>query len=154
MMKLTDSRLKHSLNVARKMKQIVQDNPDFFNCKPEEVFYLGIVHDIAYEFVEDSLFHEHKGGELLQNLDFKYWREVFYHGDPDADYASPELVLLNYADLTTGPNGENMTISERLSDIAARYGESSIQYTKAKRLSEIVIRDFTARIPYLHTNEK
>ncbi len=145
-MEFTDSRLNHSLNVARKMKEIVQNNPDLFTCKPEEVFYLGIVHDIAYEFVEDPISHENKGGELLKALDFKYWREVYYHGDPDAEYSSQELMLLNYADLITGPNGENWTISERLSDIANRYGESSIQYIKAKRLSEIIIHDFVSII--------
>lgn len=145
-MKFTDSRLNHSLNVARKMKEIVQNNPDLFTCKPEEVFYLGIVHDIAYEFVNDPVFHEHKGGELLKELEFKYWKEVYYHGDPDTDYNSIELMLLNYADLITGPNGENLTISDRLSDIAIRYGESSIQYIKAKRLSEKVIHEFVPRI--------
>ena len=111
MMKFTDSRLNHSLNVARKMKEIIQNNPDLFTCKPEEGFYLGIVHDIAYEFVEDPIFHEHKGGELLKELGFKYWREVYYHGDP-----------------------------------ANRYGESSIQYIKAKRLSEKVICEFVPKI--------
>lgn len=146
MMKFTDSRLNHSLNVARKMKEIIQNNPYLFTCKPEEGFYLGIVHDIAYEFVEDPIFHEHKGGELLKELGFKYWREVYYHGDPDANYISPELMLLNYADLITGPNGENLTISERLIDIANRYGESSIQYIKAKRLSEKVICEFVPKI--------
>ena len=146
MMKLTDSRLNHSLNVAHKMMEIVQNNPDLFACKPEEVFYLGIVHDIAYEFVEDPIFHEHKGGELLKELEFKYWREVYYHGDPDAEYTSLELMLLNYVDLITGPNGENLTISERLSDIANRYGDASIQYIKAKRLSEIVMHDFFPKI--------
>ncbi len=146
MMKFTDSRLNHSMNVARRIKEIVQNNPDLFTCKPEEGFYLGIVHDIAYEFVEDPVLHEHKGGELLKELGFKYWREVYYHGDPDTDYTSPELMLLNYADLITGPNGENLTIPERLNDIANRYGESSIQYIKAKRLSEIVMHDFVPRI--------
>jgi len=146
MMEFTDSRLNHSLNVARKMKEIVQNNPDLFTCKPEEVFYLGIVHDIAYEFVEDPISHENKGGELLKALDFKYWKEVYYHGDPDAEYSSLELMLLNYADLITGPNGENWTISERVGDIANRYGESSIQYIKAKRLSEIIIHDFVSII--------
>ena len=151
MMKFTDSRLNHSLNVARKMKEIIQNNPDLFTCKPEEGFYLGIVHDIAYEFVEDPIFHEHKGGELLKEMDFKYWREVYYHGDPDAEYTSPELMLLNYADLITGPNGENLTISERLSDIANRYGDSSIQYIKAKRLSEKVNHEF---IPHMKVTTK
>ena len=141
MMKLTDSRLDHSLNVARKMQDFVQKNPDSFNCKPEEMFYLGIVHDVAYEFVEDPVFHEHIGGEFLKAMDFKFWREVYFHGDPDAEYISTELMLLNLADMTTGTNGENMTLDERLQDIADRYGKSSIQYKKAKRLSE-KIRNF------------
>lgn len=146
MMDFSDSRLKHSLNVARKMQDIAQNNPDTFHCKPEDMFYLGIVHDIAYQFVEDPVLHEHKGGELLKDLDFKYWREVYHHGDPDTDYSSDELMLLNFADLTTGPNGESMTIKERLDDISLRYGEASVQFVKAKKLSEIVIRDFVPKI--------
>ena len=100
-MKLTAARLNHSLEVARKMQEIVQSNPDFFDCCPEDMFYLGIVHDIGYEFVEDQPKHEKKGGEILKKLDFKYWKEVYYHGNPTIEYDSPELMLLNYADLIT-----------------------------------------------------
>lgn len=142
MMELTESRFNHCLNVARKMREIVQGNPDLFDCKPEEMFYLGFVHDVAYEFVDDQTLHEHTGGELLKDMGFKYWKEVYYHGDPDSGYSSPELILLNWADLTTGPNGEDMTMSERLQDIADRYGDSSMQYENAKKLSEIVTHSF------------
>jgi len=146
MMKFTDSRLNHSLNVARKMKEIVQKNPELFDCKPEEMFYLGIVHDVAYEFVENQVHHEHVGGELLRTLGFKYWKEVYYHGDPDAKYNSSEIMLLNYVDLIIGPNGEHMTIDERLQDIANRYGDLSVQYKKAKKLSELILTTFLPQL--------
>ncbi len=135
-MELTTAKINHSLGVARKMRSIAQRYPELFTCSPEEIFYIGIVHDIAYEFVEDPILHEHTGGELLRKLDFKYWREVYYHGDPNSEYISNELLLLNFADMTTGPNGEDMTIDERLKDIANRYGDSSEQFIKAVRLAE------------------
>lgn len=148
-MRLTKDRLRHSIGVARMMQSIVQKVPHHFQCSPEESFYLGLLHDTAYEFVEDVTTHEHVGGELLHNLGYKYWREVFYHGDPDADYNSNELWLLNYADMVVGPHGESMTITERVNDIMRRYGNDSIQYSKACRLAQMIEEKFA-----LFTDEK
>ena len=43
---------------------------------------------------------------------------------------SDELFLLNYADMTTGPNGEDFSFEERLVDIASRFGKESTAYKK------------------------
>lgn len=96
---------------------------------------LGLIHDAAYEFVENQEEHEHKGGEILRSNGYRYWKEVYYHGNPDSEYDSAELRLLNRADMTTGPDGKDMTIDERLADIAERYGETSSQYINAKLLA-------------------
>ena len=55
-------------------------------------------------------------------------------------------MLLNYVDLIVGPNGEYMTIDERLQDIANRYGVLSIQYKKAKKLSEFILTTFLPQL--------
>lgn len=135
-MGLTQDRLMHSFGVARVMQEIVRKYPRHFQCTPEEAFYLGLLHDVAYEFVDVVTNHEHVGGEWLHREGYKYWKEVFYHGDPDVDYNSNELWLLNYADMVVGPHGESMKIEERIDDIMNRYGKESIQYSKACRLAK------------------
>lgn len=142
-MGITQDRLVHSLGVARIMQEIVKKYPQHFQCTPEEIFYLGLLHDVAYEFVNDVTTHEHVGGELLRREGYKYWKEVFYHGDPDTHYHSEELWLLNYADMVVGPHGESMTIKERVDDIMRRYGKESIQYSKAYRLAHMIEERFT-----------
>lgn len=133
-MELTIERLQHSLTVARKMKAFIEQNRQIYSCSPEDMFYLGMLHDIGYEFVEKQDEHEIKGGEILRKQGYKFWQEVFYHGNPDSEYKSPELDLLNYCDMTTGPNGENMTVEERINDIIQRYGENSHTHLKSLRL--------------------
>lgn len=130
-MKLNQSRLQHSLAVARKMESIVRKNADAFDCTPEEAFCLGFVHDLGYEFCDIGQSHEIIGGEILHDSGYIYWKEVFYHGNPNSSYSSIELDLLNFADMTTGPNGENMTFKDRLNDIRERYGQYSEQYINA-----------------------
>lgn len=135
-MKLTISRLHHSLAVASKMKDFVSRHPDVLSSSEEDMFYLGILHDIAYEFSSLQIDHEHIGGLILKKNGYRFWKEVYYHGSSNDEYSSYELDLLNYCDMTTGPNGEDFTIQQRLDDIEARYGNQSIQYSNAKKLIE------------------
>lgn len=134
-MEFNEIRMLHSLAVAKKMKIEVEKSPQKFSASPEDIFYLGLIHDVAYEFVDTQEEHEHKGGEILRANGYKYWKEVYYHGNPNSEYDSAELRLLNYADMTTGPDGKDMTIDERLADIASRYGNNSAQYMNAKLLA-------------------
>ena len=41
-----------------------------------------------------------------------------------------ELFLLNCADMTTGPAGEDFTMQERLEEIGCRHGKESAAYIK------------------------
>lgn len=135
MIGLSLERLNHSLAVARKMKAMAERDIHFPHS-PEDMFYLGLLHDAAYEFVEAQEAHERKGGTVLRDNGYKYWREIYYHGEPDSEYSSQALDLLNYADMTTGSDGRDVSLEERLADIAMRYGEESIQHKKAQRLAE------------------
>lgn len=137
MIGLSTERMKHSLAVARKMKAIA-DSIDSFPYPSEDMFYLGLLHDVAYEFVDSQEDHEHRGGEILRDNGYRYWKEVYYHGNPDVDYYSRALDLLNYVDLTTGLNGEDVSIEERLSDIERRYGADSPQLVKAIQLADSI----------------
>lgn len=138
-MEITLDRLKHSLAVAKKMKRIASLNPDNYSASPDELFVLGLLHDVGYEFCESQKEHNTVGGILLRNEGFRYWKEVYYHGIPQKEYTSPELSLLNYVDMTIGPDGTELTIEERLSDIADRYGLDSVQYKEALELSKQII---------------
>ena len=71
------------------------------------------------------------GGEHLRRLKYKYWREVYWHGTPNAPYQSRELFILNLADMTTLPDGTETDFEYRLQDIARRYGEHSSRYINA-----------------------
>lgn len=141
-MEITFDRLKHSLAVAKKMKRIAESSPEKYSATPDELFLLGILHDIGYEFCENQEEHNTAGAILLKSEGYKYWQEVYYHGIPQTSYNTPELCLLNYVDMTIGPDGAEMTIEERLSDIAYRYGSDSAQYTEALKLSILIRESF------------
>lgn len=89
--------MRHILAVARKMAILAPKG------KEKEYFLLGFLHDIGYAF-SDNEGHAHAGGELLREQGYAYWKEVYHHGDPFADYSSPELTALNFADMTTDRN--------------------------------------------------
>ena len=72
-MKLTISRLHHSLAVASKMKDFVSRHPDVLSSSEEDMFYLGILHDIAYEFSSLQIDHEHIGGLILKKYGYRFW---------------------------------------------------------------------------------
>ncbi len=97
---------------------------------------LGLLLAIGYEFFDVQNEHANKGGLVLKDQGYKYWKEVYYHGIPQDEYDSPMLRLLNYADMITGPAGEHMTIEQRIDDIAKRYGEGSRQTSEARKLAE------------------
>ncbi len=134
-MEITVDRLKHSLAVATKMKKMAKIDQKKYPVDPNEMFVLGFLHDIGYEFSEVQKEHSHKGGEVLRKQGYKYWKEIYFHGVPQDEYDSPELRLLNYVDMTIGPHGEEMTIKQRIDDIAARYGNNSWQVKEAKELA-------------------
>ena len=131
-------RLNHSLAVANKMVEIGKD----LNLKEsdlQDLFVLGYNHDIGYEFCTDNLKHNIIGGELLKNNGYKYWKEVYYHGNPDAEYKSLFLKILNMADMKIDKYGNDVGYEKRLEDIKARYGEDSIQYINANKVINSII---------------
>ena len=132
---MDNDRLKHSLSVARKMIEIGKDN----NLEEEqlkELFLLGFVHDIGYEFVEDTKDHPKVGGEILKQSGYKYWKEVYYHGRLTNEYKSLYLKILNQADMQIDKTGQDVGYDKRLEDILKRYGKSSNAYIKSKEMIE------------------
>ena len=93
MLSISNERLKHSLEVARLMKKSAED-AGWNKQKCEEMFVLGFLHDIGYEFAEQQCDHASVGGEMLKNQGYKYWKEVSCHGKLDIEYFSEEEVEL------------------------------------------------------------
>lgn len=95
---MDQDRLKHSLAVARKMMEIAKSR-DLSEEQIKECFIIGYNHDIGYEFANNGINHNIIGGEILKNNGFKYWREVYYHGETNPEYESIYLDILNQADM-------------------------------------------------------
>ena len=130
-------RLKHSLAVARKMVEIGNNN-NLNDEQLEELFVLGLNHDIGYEFASEILEHNIVGGNILKKNNYKYWQEVYYHGNPYTTYNSLYLDILNQADIQIDKYGNDVGYKKRLEDIANRYGVNSIQYINAYKIVSII----------------
>ena len=89
---MDEDRLKHSMSVARKMVAIGKEY-HLSEDELKELFLLGYNHDIGYGFCSNNIEHNIVGGKILKENGYKYWQEVYYHGNPNTDYNS--LVVQN-----------------------------------------------------------
>ena len=132
---MDNDRLKHSYAVAKKMMDIAKEynlsEEDIMNC-----FLIGLNHDIGYEFASNGINHNKIGGQLLRDNGFKYWQEVYYHGDIDCTYDSIFLDILNKADMQIDKYGNDVGYDRRLEDIKDRYGKDSSTYKNCVILIE------------------
>ena len=124
---IDENRIKHTLAVAKLMK----DNATKYGLDEEEMFTLGMLHDIGYEFIDGEK-HAEIGGEILKKQNYKYYKEVLFHGVVNCEYKSKELDLLNFADMHINLKGNFVSFNERLEDIKTRRGENSPQYINSK----------------------
>lgn len=132
---MDEDRLKHSLAVARKMVSIAKA----YNMSEDEIeicFLIGFNHDIGYEFTSIPEEHNIVGGYILKNNGFKYWKEVYYHGEVTKEYESIYLDILNQADMQIDKYGNDVGYDKRLEDIKSRYGNNSRVYLKCYELVE------------------
>ena len=136
---ISDSRLAHMRNVGRRAQLIARRLGIEAPEEQKDIFLMGYLHDVGYEFSNNQAEHERIGGRLLEHNGYRYWQEIYHHGNPDAEYSSTLLDILNAADMLTNAKGESVTFEERLSDIASRYGNTSQQHAKAKKLVGILI---------------
>ena len=125
-------RMKHSLAVARKMVEI-GNKLELNKEQLHELFILGFNHDIGYEFGTNES-HNIIGGNMLKNSGYKYWQEVYYHGNPEAGYNSLYLDILIEADMKINKYGEDVGYEKRLEDIRNRYGSDAVQYNDALKI--------------------
>jgi hypothetical protein len=125
----------------------------------------AVLHDIGYSpGLRDSGFHSLDGARYLrdaQHADGMVCRLVAHHSCAIAEAEEYGLAAvlarefkpaprsladaLIYCDMTTGPDGQRMTIEQRLADIRARYGPSH-PVTHALRRSAPELLAATARV--------
>lgn len=128
---IDNERLKHIFEVAKLMKE----QAEIVGLDNEEMFTLGMLHDIGYEFGENND-HNFVGFQILDKQDYKYAKEVLYHGKPNSEYKSLALDLLNFADMHIDKKGNYVSFENRLEDIKNRRGEQSMAYINSKKVIE------------------
>lgn len=126
---IDNDRLKHIFEVAKLMKE----KADLVGLNKEAMFTLGMLHDIGYEFGENND-HNFVGFQILDKQDYKYAKEVLYHGKPNNEYQSLALDLLNFADMHIDKSGEYVSYEQRLEDIKTRRGVSSLAYINSQKI--------------------
>ena len=147
---ITPQRQAHMLQVGRTAERLARELFDWPDQKCRQMFLLGLLHDVGYEYAAEQPDHPRVGSELLEAAGYRYWQEVRWHGMSDAPYASDELLVLNVADVLTDAAGNIVSLSERLGDIGRRYGAGSPQLAEMSALADEV----SARIaPLLHKSE-
>ena len=129
---MDDNRLKHCYAVAKKMVELGKEK-DLSEEQLKELFVLGYLHDIGYQFGTNEN-HNIIGGNILKDSNYKYWEEVYYHGISDSKYKSIYLNILNKADMMIDKYGNDVGFDKRLEDIKSRYGEDSIQYINCAKI--------------------
>ena len=129
---IDNDRLKHSYAVGKKMIEIGKQYK-LSEFELQELFVLGLNHDIGYEFGNNSN-HNVVGGKILKENNYKYWQEVYYHGQIECEYKSLYLDILNKADMQIDKYGNDVGYIKRLEDIKIRYGENSQVYIQCKNL--------------------
>lgn len=129
---INNDRLNHSLAVARKMVEIGKKY-NLNDSELQDLFVLGFNHDIGYELGTNEN-HSVIGGNILKQSNYKYWREVYFHGETNIQYHSLYLDILNMSDMQIDKYGNDVGFIKRLEDIENRYGKESKQYINAEKL--------------------
>ena len=141
---ISEDRLHHCLGVARKCYALAksEDFPEEF-CR--RMFTIGWNHDIGYEFAIDKAEHPVVSEALLKSIGMandsrdssKTLHAIRLHGR-NATVKSSEWRILNMADMLIDSKGNEVTASQRLKDIATRFGEDSREFKQATELCELL----------------
>ncbi len=139
---LSDDRRAHSIAVGRKAESAASQVPPALRA---ELLAAATLHDIGYGHVNSGL-HPLDGARLLAALGFSrvVCNLVVHHSAStfeaeergldlavyreftvDQDLGEAHAVLW-WADMTTGPQGQDVTVEARLEEITARYGPGDV----------------------------
>ena len=131
------NRYKHCHNVGLRMYSYAKDILGWDEIKCQEMFMLGVTHDLSYELESDMYAHDELGAMLLDG--YKYANEIRYHSFIQNQYISPELLLLYFADATIDGAGNRVTFKQRDDDLVKRYGPNHIVVQQHREIVNILI---------------
>lgn len=142
-MSISEDRLHHIYGVAKRCYAIAKEmyySEEF--CR--RMFMIGWNHDVGYEFATNKEDHATVGCELLETIGVGYDKDaskvrhaIRKHGRY-TNTKSPEWLILNRADMTVDSKGNVVTVEERLTDIAERYGIDSKVYKDARNICVVI----------------
>lgn len=117
---------------------------EFSEQEANELFALGLLHDIDYQFLDEKDYskHEQVGGEFLKNQGYKYWQEVFYHGVANSSNKSKFLDVLNWTDMHIDSVGNFVSFDGRLKEISERYNVPIDKLNSKAIVDELKARGF------------
>ncbi|MDR7166916.1 putative nucleotidyltransferase with HDIG domain [Nocardia kruczakiae] len=160
---LTEARRAHSIAVGRRMESLAGRLPSVLRADAIAAAYL---HDVGYGH-PDVGFHPVDGARLLRSRGYSavVCHIVAFHTaaeveadvrglepsmfEPFALHDVPGLRIADdlmwWADLSVGPNGETMTVDQRLSEILSRYEAGSVVHTAITR-AEPLLREAVQRV--------
>ncbi len=123
--KINENKQRHMFKVA----EFMYNEAPKYGLIPEEMYVLGLLHDIGYIF-DGWHKHEEKGSKLLKDLGFKYHKEISQHSiDIDNNIVlSKEAMLLIAADSCVDFKGNIGNYETRRKDIEDRYDISDRQF--------------------------
>ncbi|MGW4245505.1 HD domain-containing protein [Nocardia sp. NPDC004722] len=153
---LTDSRRAHTIAVGRKVQRIAKSIPEHLRDETVAAAYL---HDVGYGYPVLG-FHPIDGARLLtdrgystitchlvafhsastveaevREIDPKPFKPYVLEAVPGIDVAND---FVWWADMSTCPTGDPVTIDERLADIRVRYVAGSIVRTAIDRAEPLL----------------
>ena len=152
---LTDDRRAHSVAVRRKAEAAAARIAPALRA---DVTVAAVLHDIGYGHVETG-FHPLDGARFLAREGFSpvVCNLVVHHSASTyeaeergidlaayADFAvglelSQAHAVLWWADLTTGPQGQDVTVEVRLEEICARYGPDDVITRFINRARQVLL---------------
>jgi predicted hydrolase (HD superfamily) len=133
---ITNERLLHIINVARMSQKLAYQFRPQDEAFAKNMFLLGFLHDIGYEFDSEEGTHADIAGKILHDNGYKYYDCIAQHGSINTSNFSDELYILNLADMLVNFDGMVCGFDQRLIDIEKRYGPQSKQYKDAVVLIE------------------
>lgn len=142
-------RLVHSYGVAETMSDMAGEvfGPTGLTVEQQKWYWcLGALHDIGYAFPITG-FHSLDGAQFVSQFPElrSFVPHIFWHSTAEWEFevagakvmtnvVKPSVfdhALLWVADFTTGPQGQAMTIAERVAEIAERHSPQSRQFRSA-----------------------
>lgn len=129
--------------------EYMYDFAAFHNLNPEQMYLIGILHDIGY-ITKEKINREEAGADLLKRAGFKAENIIRSCGMTPYQYCKKnecttseipkELILLWEADMHVDETGKRVSYSERLSNIKIQYGEDSLEYEIANDTVDWLIK--------------